>query len=113
MEREVSRRKEKETELLGFSEKLSSSNAQLTADKGMLEVQVSSLEETMTRSTEELNMIKKIKEELVWTIQVSVITGQVQSVRGGLHMIERGLHMIASTFINSVICRKVNFQNYK
>lgn len=61
----MSRRKEKEAELLGFSEKLSSSNAQLTADKGMLEGQVKSLEDNVAILSKELTTLKKGKEDLV------------------------------------------------
>ena len=59
------RRKDKEAELLGFSEKLSSSNAQLTADKGMLEAQVQSLEERVTELDRELSSVGKRKDEQV------------------------------------------------
>ncbi len=61
----MSRRKDKEAELLGFSEKLSSSNAQLTADKGMLEGQVQSLEQRVTELDRELSSVRKRKDELV------------------------------------------------
>ena len=40
LEKELGRRKEKEAELLAFSEKLSSSNAELQAEKTSLESQV-------------------------------------------------------------------------
>ena len=54
LEREVGRRKDKEAELLGFSEKLSSSNAQLTTEKESLEAQIALLEEELTVQKQQL-----------------------------------------------------------
>ena len=63
LEKELGKRKEKESELLTFSEKLSSSNAQLMTEKGVLEGQLSSLEVDMCGLRDELRLAHQRREE--------------------------------------------------
>lgn len=63
LEKELGKRKEKESELLTFSEKLSSSNAQLMTEKGVLEGKLSSLEVDICGLRDELRVAHQRREE--------------------------------------------------
>ena len=67
MERELGRRKEKEAELLAFSEKLSLSNAQLLTEKDVLEGQNKKFEEKIQMLLQELKEAKAKQDETVST----------------------------------------------
>lgn len=68
LEKELGKRKEKEAELLAFSEKLSQSNAQLLTEKDVLEGQNVKFEEEIQLLTQTLKEAKARQNETVSSI---------------------------------------------